>query len=106
MPPLTDSPWCYTHSPDRAGERAAARKRGGDYRKPRPVAGSPPSELRTVPDIMALLEHAMRMAMAGSVPPARTLAYIASVAFKGLEVGSIEERLVSLEAAAGQRRAS
>jgi hypothetical protein len=109
MRPLAGSDWCWNHSEAHAAQRDAARRLGGQ-RGSRRATGPVPDglTLRDVPSIQAVFEQALRdcLALDNSVQRARTVGYLGSLALQALEVGSIEERLSALEAAAGQRRAS
>jgi hypothetical protein len=104
MAPLKDSDWCFQHAPHLAIERAQARKRGGQ-RGNRGKAGpaGEPVPLRTVAQIMAVLEQAAGDAMAldNSGERCRVLTGICGQAMKALEVGEIERRLEALEQRAG-----
>ncbi len=99
---LTGSDLCFTHDPERAQERAAARRRGGHNRRT-PKAEDPsgyPTRLRSVADVQAVLERALADTWAQENSGARTQALVrlAHGALKALEVGDLEERLAALEA--------
>ena len=106
-PPLQDSDFCLFHSPDHAKETAEARRLGGlRRRKEKTVAGAYDIEgLEDIPKIRRLLEIAVldTLALENSVARSRTLAYLAQVALKTLEVGEFEARLEALEATMGPR---
>ena len=106
-PPLQDSDFCLFHSPDHAKETAEARRLGGlRRRKEKTVAGAYDIEgLDDIPKIRRLLEIAVldTLALENSVARSRTLAYLAQVALKTLEVGELEARLEALEATVGPR---
>lgn len=106
-PPLQDSDFCLFHSPDHAKETAEARRLGGlRRRKEKTVAGAYDIEgLDDVPKIRRLLEIAVldTLSLENSVARSRTLAYLAQVALKTLEVGEFEARLEALEATMGPR---
>jgi len=105
--PLQDSDFCLFHSPDHAKEAAEARRLGGlRRRKEKTVAGAYDIEgLDDVAKIRRLLEIAVfdTLALENSVARSRTLAYLAQVALKTLEVGEFEARLEALEATMGPR---
>ena len=91
------------HSPEYAEDMAEARRLGG-LRRRREVAISGAFDfvgLLTVADIRRLLEVAVldTLGLENSIARARTLAYLATTAIKLLEVGELEQRLASLEAA-------
>lgn len=101
-PALHGRPFCYAHDPDRAAERADARRRGG-YNRRTPKATGPdgyPTRLRSVGDVQALLEATLRDTVAQENSGARTQALVrlSLGALKVLELGDLEERLAALEA--------
>ena len=106
-PRLRDGEYCFWHSPDHAKEAAEARRLGGlRRRKEKTVAGAYDLEgLDDVPKIRRLLEIAVldTLSLENSVARSRTLAYLAQVALKTLEVGEFEARLEALEATVGPR---
>ena len=102
-PKLQEGDYCLMHSPEHAEEMAEARRLGG-LRRRREVAVSGAFDfvgLETVADIRRLLEVAVldTLGMENSIARNRTLAYLATTAIKLLEVGELEQRLESLEAA-------
>ena len=102
-PKLQEGDYCLMHSPEHAQEMAEARRLGG-LRRRREVAVSGAFDfvgLQTVADIRRLLEVAVldTLGLENSISRARTLAYLATTAIKLLEVGELEQRLASLEAA-------
>ena len=105
--PLRDSEFCFWHSPEHAEAAAEARRLGGlRRRKEKTVASAYDIEgLDDIPKIRRLLEIAVfdTLALENSVARSRTLAYLAQVALKTLEVGEFETRLEALEATMGPR---
>ena len=102
-PKVRDSDYCLMHSPEHAEDMAEARRLGG-LRRRREVAISGAFDfvgLETIGDIRRLLEVAVldTLGLENSIARARTLAYLATTAIKLLEVGELEQRLASLEAA-------
>ena len=102
-PKLQEGDHCLMHSPEHAEEMAEARRLGG-LRRRREGAVSGAFDfvgLETVADIRRLLEVAVldTLGMENSIARNRTLAYLATTAIKLLEVGELEQRLESLEAA-------
>jgi hypothetical protein len=89
------------HSPEHAKEVQEARRLGGLRRKREAtVVGAYEFEgLSTVDGIRRLLEVAVldTLGMENSISRSRTLAYLAQVALRTLEVGDLEERIVALE---------
>jgi len=108
-PKLKDSDYCLMHSPEHAEDVAESRRLGG-LRRRREVAVSGAYDfvgLQTVGDIRRLLEVAVldTLGLENSISRARTLAYLATTAIKLLEVGELEQRLASLEAAVQGQKA-
>ena len=99
--PLHDSQFCLMHSPEHAQEVQEARRLGGLRRK-REATVSGAYEfngLDTVQGIRRILEIALldTVGMENSISRNRTLAYLAQVALRTLEVGDLEERIAALE---------
>ncbi len=101
---------CFWHDPGHAAEAAEARRLGGlRRRKESTVAGAYEFEgLDSVRKITRLLEIAVvdTLSQENSLSRSRTIAYLAQMALKALEVGEQEERLEALEGALGPRLAS
>ena len=101
---------CFWHDPEHAAEAAEARRLGGlRRRKEGTVAGAYEFDgLDSVAKITRLLEIAVvdTLSQENSIARARTLAYLAQMALKALEVGEVEERLAALEGALGPRLAT
>ncbi len=105
--PLQDGDLCLWHDPEHADEVAEARRLGGlRRRKEKAVSGAYDIEgLGTVDQIRRLLEIAVldTLGLENSIARSRTIAYLAQVALKVMEVGDFQERLQALEAALGPR---
>ena len=103
---MRESKFCFWHDPEHATEVAEARRLGGlRRRKEKAVEGAYDfGGLVEVSQVRRLLEIAAldTLSLENSVARSRTLAYLAQVALKALEVGAFEERLRALEGAAGQ----
>ena len=99
--PLLDGDFCLMHSPEHADEMAEARRLGGlRRRREKAVSGAYAFEgLGDVGQVRRLLEIAVldTLSLENSVARSRTLAYLAQVALKTLEVGEFDERLEALE---------
>lgn len=101
--PLRHGQFCLMHSPEHAQEVQEARKLGGLRRK-REATVSVAYDvdgLDTVAEIRRLVQVAVidTLGMENSISRARTLAYLAQVALRLLEVGNLEERIMVLEQA-------
>jgi len=100
-PPLHGDRFCFHHSPERAKERADARRRGGlslHYGNAGKGEG-PEASIREVGDVLRLLETAARdvLSRKPSVQRARALVYLSGAALKALETADLEERIRALE---------
>jgi len=99
--PLLDGDFCLMHSPEHAEEMAEARRLGGlRRRREKAVSGAYDFEgLADVGQVQRLLEIAVSdtLSLENSVARSRTLAYLAQVALKALEVGQLAERIDALE---------
>ena len=107
---LPNSDYCLFHDPTRATIRAAGRKLGGSNRQGRKTSTIalraeasgqplPPISLRTVEDVLGLIEETVNdvRLLENSNQRARTIASLAAVAIKALEIGEIEQRLRLIE---------
>jgi hypothetical protein len=92
---------CFTHAPERAPDRARARKRGGEARRtPLLFAlGPTPDALRDVGSIQTVLEKTVHetLAQPNSHERSRAVGTLLMIALKALEVGELEARLAALE---------
>ena len=99
--PLRDSQFCLMHSPEHAQEVQEARRLGGLRRKREAtVSGAYDFEgLETVAGIRRLVHVAVidTLGMENSISRNRTLAYLAQVALRTLEIGVLEHRIAALE---------
>ena len=100
-PPLNDSDFCRMHSPEHIKEVQEARRLGGLRRKRESTIASAYrfASLNSVEDIRRIVLIAVldALSLENSMSRARTLAYLAQVALRMLEVGEIEERVAALE---------
>jgi hypothetical protein len=105
--PLRDEAFCFWHSPEHAEEAAAARKLGGQRRRREStLAGAYEiGALDTVRGIRRVLEIVTYdgLGMEISVARGRLLIAAMQALTKLLEVGELEERLETVEAALGPR---
>lgn len=108
---LSGSPYCWSHDPGAAQERAEARRRGGQSAQRR--LGRSPEEaylgvtLHDIPAVRRLLEIAAEgtLALGNSAVRNRTLASIATVAVRVFEAGEVEVRISALEQRLAEREA-
>ena len=95
--------YCFTHDPARGGERARARKRGGAHRRiaHNGNADALPKQVRTLPDVLAVLDYALLEALPleNSIQRGRLLVSIAGAFIEAIKTGELEARLDALERA-------
>jgi len=105
--PRRDSEFCLWHSPDHTDEAAQARRLGGIRRRREKTLSITYDfdGLASVEGIRRLLEIAVMdtLALDSGVQRCRTLAYLAQVGLKTLEIAQFEERVEALEEAVGPR---
>src|SRR5574341_33272 len=99
---LADSDYCYMHDTARGADRAAARKLGGLHRRVNHGWGdisALPKQIRTLTDVLALLDYVLAEAIPLENSIARTRALIALAAefTNAIRGGDIEARLQALE---------
>ena len=96
---ISGSDYCFWHSPDTTSRRSQARKKGGLNRRAGKRSNHGPYGIKTVHDVMRILEDTVNDAcgLENSHARARTIGYLCQIAIKGLEVGELEERLGALE---------
>ena len=99
--PLRDGEFCLMHSPERIREVQEARRLGGLRRKRESTISSAYQfdSLNSVEGIRRIVEVAVldTLAMENSIARSRTLAYLAQVALRTLEIGDLETRIADLE---------
>ncbi|HUF52789.1 MAG TPA: hypothetical protein VMR52_03310 [Dehalococcoidia bacterium] len=103
------SGFCFWHDPEHAQDAAEARRLGGlRRRREKTVQGAYEFEgLNSVDDVKRLLEIAIldTLGLENSVARSRTLASLATVSLKALEVGEYEDRIRALESMMAPRLA-
>ena len=99
--PLRGEQYCFWHAPQTSEEAAEARRLGGLRRRKESITSAAYDfeGLDDVSKIRRLLQIAATdtLALENSVARSRTLAYLAQVAAKLLEVGDLESRIAILE---------
>lgn len=94
---------CFTHDPARGGERAKARKRGGAHRRIGHAgdADALPKQVRTLPDVLAVLDYALAEALPleNGVQRGRLFVAIAHAFIEAIKTGEMEARLDAIERA-------
>jgi hypothetical protein len=105
--PILGSEFCFWHDPEHEKEATEARRLGGlRRRKEKAVQGAyDVGDLENVGEVRRLIQIAVMdtLSLENSIARSRTVAYLAQVALKALEVGEFEERLRALEATVAPR---
>lgn len=105
---ISGSLYCFTHSPDLAAERTAARRRGGARREsftneaPMPGGADPRTGAGLIAVMGAAIERAWQMV--DSTTRLKLLGYLCQVQRSLIETGDLEARLEVLEAELAARR--
>ena len=101
--PLHYGQFCFLHDPEHAEEAAEARRLGGlRRRREKTLEGAYEfGGLASIEGIRRILEIAVfdTLGLENSIARSRALAYLAQTSLRALEVGELEERLASVEAA-------
>lgn len=101
---------CFTHSPDRAADRARANSKGGKARQGRIVGsvGAPERvvTIASVGDVLKVITDAINdcLRLENSIARARALGGLAGAALKAFEVSELEQRIAALEARLEQQK--
>jgi hypothetical protein len=100
MKPLKGTAYCFTHSPEAAPARKAARQLGG-FNRGTPHAGNPEQvhkTPRTIPEIFTILDYALIETLAGDngIPRNRLLVSISAAYVDAVKVGELEKQLQEL----------
>ena len=95
--------FCTFHSPAHGKARAMGRKRGGERHRI-PHAGNAddvPKQVRTLADVLAVLDYALAEAMPleNSVQRGRLIVGIAHAFIEAIKTGELESRLAAIESA-------
>lgn len=91
---------CFAHDPSLEKQRREARLRGGRNRRRRTVRFEEVDlSLNSIADVIDLLRRSLQatLQLETSLAQARTVAYLASVVLRAMEVTHIERRLGELE---------
>jgi hypothetical protein len=111
MAPVAGSDRCFTHAPEKAPDRAKARRRGGEATRTPHLfkLSAEPATLRDVESVQIVLERTVHetLAQQNGHERSRAIGALLMIALKALEVGELEGRLAALEeqlAARGPRR--
>ena len=96
--------YCTFHAPHNGRALAEGRKRGGErHRTPHGAidAATLPGKVRTLADVLSVLDYALSEALAGenSIARGRLLVAIAGAFIEAIKTGELEQRIQAIEAA-------
>ena len=96
---INNSDHCFFHDPTMARQRAEARKTGGYNRRVRKRIPQNYRPVKSVNDINIIMESVINDALAlePSQSQLKTMGYLCQIALKGQELGSLEDRVASIE---------
>jgi hypothetical protein len=95
---VSGSAYCFAHAPEQAAKRDEARRKGGRAGKS-PTVGGALLPVRSLDDVLGLVETSINDVRAGRLDPrtANAVGYLANVALKAIEGGDVQRRLDVLE---------
>ena len=102
---LRGDDYCFMHSPKMAEKRQKSRKLGGYRSRPKHSSGKPPVNIRSIDDVLELLDYALLEAvqLENSLGRGRLLVALCSEYLRALDVGDLETRLQAVEKELGIR---
>jgi hypothetical protein len=91
--------FCFTHSPSRAKQRSAARKRGGRANKTPHSGTKAPARVRTMDDVLKLIDYALAetLILSNTLERGRLLVSIIGQYTSAIQAGDMEKRIENLE---------
>lgn len=95
---MENSQYCFSHNPETAEEKKAAVIKGGLSPK-KNTLDLPPVEIKSVQDVVKLLEDTINRVRGGEMPTntANCVGYLGGHIIRALETSEIEKRLEELE---------
>lgn len=99
---------CFSHDPDKAEEKHEAVTKGGKAPK-KIVLNLPAVSIKTVEDVMSVLEETINAVRSGEIPtsnPANTIGFLCSHILKAIELSSVDTRLDAIDRIILERRMS
>lgn len=96
---VNNSEHCFFHDPTLAKRRAEARKTGGYNRRVLKRTPQNHRSIISVHDVNLIIESAINDAITleSSQSQLKTIGYLCQIALRGQELGSLEDRVVSIE---------
>ena len=100
-----ESGLCFSHDPKRKDDKQAAVMKGGQAPK-KVVLNLPPVSIKTVDDVVTMLEEVINGVRSGEIPcssPANTIGFLCGHVLKAIELSSVDTKLDILERRMSQR---
>ena len=96
---VNNSEYCFFHDPAMAQRRAQARKTGGYNRRALKKIPHNYRPVKSINDINLIMESTINDALAleTSQSQLKMIGYLCQIALKGQELGSLEDRITSIE---------
>jgi len=96
---INNSEYCFFHDPTMAQRRAEARKTGGYNRRISKITQHNYHPIKSINDVNVIMESTINEALAlePSQSQMKLLGYLCQIALKGQELGSLEDRITSIE---------
>lgn len=99
---------CFSHDPERKDDKQAAVTKGGQAPK-KVVLNLPPVSIKTVEDVVTILEEVINGVRSGDIPcsnPANTIGFLCSHVLKAIELSSVDTKLEAIDRIILERRMS
>lgn len=103
-----ESGLCFSHDPERKEDKQAAVLKGGQALK-KVALNLPPVPIKTVEDVLSVLEETINAVRSGEIPtsnPANTIGFLCSHILKAIELSSVDTRLDAIDRIILERRMS
>lgn len=103
-----ESGLCFSHDPERKEEKQQAVLKGGQAPK-KVILNLPPTSIKTVEDVVTILEETINLVRSGEIPssnPANTIGFLCSHVLKAIELSQVDNRLDAIDRIILERRIS
>ena len=105
---MENSEFCFSHNPESKDAKLEAVIKGGLAPK-KITLNLPPVEVKTVTDVIILLEDTINQLRTGEIPssnPANTIGFLCGHILKALEISKVENKLEAIDRIILERRMS
>lgn len=103
----SSSLYCFAHDPELVEKRKEARRKGGNAGKIEPNPAAQEMPVRTVEDVLGLMEATINDVRTGrvDVKVANAVGYLANVSLKVIQASELEARMDALESVLAPEKA-